>query len=558
MSSEGSGKSARSASGRSAPGLGASSTPRSPSIPEADASGAIRIGRYALHGILAAGGMATVHLARLVGEAGFSRTVAVKRLHPNFAQEQEFVAMLLDEARLVARIRHPNVVPMLDVVREPNELFLVMEYVHGESLSRLIAAAAKRNEPIPLPVASAVMIDTLNGLHAAHEARNERGEPLGLVHRDVSPQNAIVGIDGVTRVLDFGVAKASGRLQSTQNDELKGKLAYMSPQQIMAEAVDRRADVWSAAVCLWETITGKRLFRAEVQATVAVKVLNDEISPPSKYRPDCPPELDAVVMKGLSRTLETRFADAGEMAAALESVVRPATTRTVGEWVRNLAGEALSSRATRIEEIESTVEAMPSLSSLLAAPVESPSGRSLPVPPPSHPSQVSQVSQVGLMGAAASEQSATGTRVGLVRDELFRPEPPRSRGGIIIGAVILSIAVLAGAIIISRSGSSTSAGANVSSSAARAESSGMALPGTTASAMATAAPVVAPVASSVAAQPANVPSTTPSATPSGKKPAPIVKPAPRPTATAAAPAPNCSPNFVMENGIKKIKPECLN
>jgi serine/threonine-protein kinase len=535
--------------------VGAPGIPRSPSIPEADASGAIRIGRYALHGILAAGGMATVHLARLVGEAGFSRTVAVKRLHPNFAQEQEFVAMLLDEARLVARIRHPNVVPMLDVVREPNELFLVMEYVHGESLSRLIAAAAKRSEPIPLPVASAVIIDTLNGLHAAHEARSERGEPLGLVHRDVSPQNAIVGVDGVTRVLDFGVAKASGRLQSTQNDELKGKLAYMSPQQIMAEAVDRRADVWSAAVCLWETITGKRLFRAEVQATVAVKVLNDEIPPPSKYRPDCPPELDAVVMKGLSRSLDTRYADAGEMAAALESAVRPATVRAVGEWVRNLAGEALSSRATRIEEIESSVEAMPSLSSLLAAPVESPSGRSLPVPPASHPSQVSQV------GAAAFEQSATGTRVGLVRDELFRPEPPRSRGGIIIGAVILSVAVLAGALIISRSSSSTSAGANVTSSAPRAETSGS-VPGAKASAEATSA-VVAAVASSVTTQPSSAPSAAssvaPSTAPSGKKPAPVVKPpTPRPTAAPTTPAPNCSPNFVMENGIKKIKPECLN
>lgn len=556
MSSEGSGKSSRSGAGRSAPGLvGAPAIPRSPSIPEADASGAIRIGRYALHGILAAGGMATVHLARLVGEAGFSRTVAVKRLHPNFAQEQEFVAMLLDEARLVARIRHPNVVPMLDVVREPNELFLVMEYVHGESLSRLIAAAAKRNEPIPLPIASAVIIDTLNGLHAAHEARSERGEPLGLVHRDVSPQNAIVGVDGVTRVLDFGVAKASGRLQSTQNDELKGKLAYMSPQQIMAEAVDRRADVWSAAVCLWETITGKRLFRAEVQATVAVKVLNDEIPPPSKYRPDCPPELDAVVMKGLSRSIDTRYADAGEMAAALESAVRPATTRAVGEWVRNLAGEALSSRATRIEEIESSVEAMPSLSSLLAAPVESPSGRSLPVPPASHPSQVSQA---GLVGAAAFDQSATGTRVGLVRDEVLRAEPARGRGGIIIGAVILSVAVLAGAVIISRSSTSTSTGANVGSSAPRAETSGSPAPGTKAS-VAPATVAVAPVASSVAAQPSTAPSSTAASAPSGKKPTPAVKPtAPRPTAAPTAPAPNCSPNFVMENGIKKIKPECLN
>ena len=331
--------------------------------------------------MLAAGGMATVHIARLLGEAGFSRTVAVKRLHPNFAQEQEFVAMLLDEARLVARIRHPNVVPMLDVVREPNELFLVMEYVHGESWSRLIAASLRRSQAVPIAISSAIAIDTLNGLHAAHEARNERGEPLGIVHRDVSPQNAMVGVDGVTRVLDFGVAKASGRLQSTQNDELKGKLAYMSPQQIMGESVDRRADVWSTAVCLWESLTGMRLFRAEVQATVAVKVLNDEIPPPSKYRTEIPRELDEVVLRGLSRELDDRFATARDMAMALERVRAPATARTVGEWVADLAGEALTSRAARIEEIESAVEPNPSPTKLLATSVESPSARLVPRAP---------------------------------------------------------------------------------------------------------------------------------------------------------------------------------
>src|SRR5262245_51026591 len=169
------------------------------------------IGRYALHGELASGGMATVHLGRLLGPVGFSRTVAIKRLHAQYAQDPEFVSMFLDEARLAARIRHPNVVPTLDVVATSGELFLVMEYVPGESLSRLARAARDRMERMPPRIVSAIMSGVLHGLHAAHEAKSERGEPLGIVHRDVSPQNVLVGTDGVARVLDFGVAKAAGR-----------------------------------------------------------------------------------------------------------------------------------------------------------------------------------------------------------------------------------------------------------------------------------------------------------------------------------------------------------
>lgn len=509
----------------------------SPSTPSADASGSIRIGRYALHGMLAAGGMATVHLARLMGEAGFSRTVAVKRLHPNFAQEQEFVAMLLDEARLVARIRHPNVVPMLDVVREPNELFLVMEYVHGESWSRLIAASLKRGEKVPLANCAAIAIDVLNGLHAAHEARNERGEPLGIVHRDVSPQNAMVGVDGVTRVLDFGVAKASGRLQSTQNDELKGKLAYMSPQQIMGESVDRRADVWSAAVCLWESLAGMRLFRAEVQATVAVKVLNDPIRPPSAFRPEIPAAIDEIVLRGLSRDLEGRWATARDMAIAIEKVLAPATARAVGEWVSDLAGEALASRATRIEEIESSVEPNPSISSLLAAPPESPSGRLL-APPTS---------------VADSSMSGTSGQLSLARDELAAQPPPRTRASIVFAALLVSVALVAAALIVSRGSRSAAGDSHPTTPPAPTA------PATTslASASATAAAPLAATATPPAPSASNAAPAAPKPTAQGGKgthpqPAHTAAPKPPPPAT-----PNCSPNFVMENGIKKIKPECL-
>ena len=215
--------------------------------------------------------MATVHLARQLGAAGFARIVAVKRLHERYARDPEFVAMFLDEARLVGRIRHPNVVQTLDVVAEKNadggsELFIVMEYVHGESLVRLLAAARTKDEPVPLKIASAIMIGALQGLHAAHEAKSEAGQPLNIVHRDISPHNILVGIDGVARVLDFGVAKASERVSSTTKGEVKGKLAYMAPEQLNGGEADRRTDVFAAGIVFWEVLAGQRLFVAEAKS----------------------------------------------------------------------------------------------------------------------------------------------------------------------------------------------------------------------------------------------------------------------------------------------------
>src|SRR5215472_13646045 len=210
------------------------------------------VGRYALFGEIASGGMATVHFGRLLGPAGFARTVAIKRLHAHFAKDPEFVAMFLDEARLAARVVHPNVVPTLDVVALDGELFLVMEYVQGEALSRLWRALRERDERIPHRVVASCLTGVLHGLHAAHVATSERGEPLGIAHRDVSPQNVLVGMDGISRVLDFGISKASGRIQITREGRVKGKTGYMSPEQLSGGAVDRRTDIYSASVVLWE------------------------------------------------------------------------------------------------------------------------------------------------------------------------------------------------------------------------------------------------------------------------------------------------------------------
>ena len=326
-----------------------------PSLPSPSApmSSAPRVvGRYALYGEFAHGGMATVHLGRLLGPVGFARTVAIKRLHPQYAKDPDFVSMFVDEARLAARIRHPNVVSTLDVVVLDGELFLVMDYVQGETLARLLRLQRERREQTPSRIAIAVITQVLAGLHAAHEARNERAEPLGLVHRDMSPQNVMVGVDGVARVLDFGIAKAEGRVQTTREGQLKGKLSYVAPEQLKGDPVDRRTDVYASSVTLWEVLTGRRLFKAESEWQLVNMVMEAEISPPSAYAPMVPPELDAIVLRGLSRDPNDRYSSAFEMALALERVMPLASAREVGEWVESIGGHALQRRAALVSEIE--------------------------------------------------------------------------------------------------------------------------------------------------------------------------------------------------------------
>ena len=287
--------------------------------PDPSAKSALIVGRYALYEAIAAGGMATVHYGRLLGPVGFSRTVAIKRLHTQFARDPEFVSMFLDEARLAARIRHPNVVPTLDVVATDGELFLVMEYVPGESLAKLVRTAAGLGTVIPPRIVSAIVCGLLRGLHAAHEATNERGEPLGIVHRDVSPQNVLVGIDGQSRVLDFGVAKAAGRLQTTRDGKLKGKLAYMSPEQVSGVEVDRRTDLFSLGAALWEITCGRRLFKGGTDVETGKKVMAAEVPHPAVLLPGYPNELATIILRALSKDRALRYQTAADLGKDLDA-----------------------------------------------------------------------------------------------------------------------------------------------------------------------------------------------------------------------------------------------
>jgi serine/threonine-protein kinase len=309
------------------------------------------LGRYALYPPIASGGMATVHLGRLLGAVGFSRTVAIKRLHENFARDPQFVAMFVDEARLAARIQHPNVVDMLDVITTEGELFLVLGYVHGESLAWLFRAASARGERIPLDVLAGIIVGVLHGLHAAHEARSERGEPLDIVHRDVSPHNVLVGVDGIPRLLDFGVAKAAGRMQESRSGEIKGKLAYMAPEQVTGEA-DRRTDIYSTSVMLWEGLTGKRLLTGGNDAMLLRKLLEENVDAPSLHAPGVPAEVDELVLRGLAARPAARFATARDMARALEAMVAVASASAIGEWADGLAHDSLTVRARQVRIIE--------------------------------------------------------------------------------------------------------------------------------------------------------------------------------------------------------------
>jgi eukaryotic-like serine/threonine-protein kinase len=313
-----------------------------------------RVGRYQLHEPIASGGMAVVHLGRIVGPSGFSRTVAIKRLHPHLATDPEFVAMFLDEARLAARVQHPNVVATLDVVASDGELFLVMDYVLGASLSQLGRWAKQQGSPTPPAVVSSVIAGALYGLHAAHEAQDEGGELLAIVHRDVSPQNILVGVDGVARVVDFGVAKAASRAQSTRDDQVKGKLAYMAPEQILRKNVDRRADVYAAGVVLWEALAARRLFVADDIAAVAAMVLEGAVPRMTSTRTDLASGIDDVVKRALARDPADRFGAAIDFAAALEAAIQPAPQREVGAWVERVAGKELDARRKLVSVVERT------------------------------------------------------------------------------------------------------------------------------------------------------------------------------------------------------------
>ncbi len=318
-----------------------------------------RLDRYEILAELASGGMATVYLGRLPGAGGFERLVAIKRLHPHLERDTSFVSMFLDEARIAARIRHPNVVSTLEIGTAERGYFLVMDYVEGPTLSRLLSKAAQVGDRIPTKVALRILHDTLSGLHAAHELTDEQGKPLHIVHRDVSPQNVLIGTDGTSRITDFGVARAMNRLSHTSTGQLKGKLGYMAPEQARGEEVDRRADLFAAGIMLWEVLAGRRLFkgRSETDAETLHRVLQMEIPPVATQNPDVTAALDAVLLRALDRDLSRRFATAADFVDALEAAAGPliGSTRDVAKYLEATVGQELAERRAAVRTMSALV-----------------------------------------------------------------------------------------------------------------------------------------------------------------------------------------------------------
>jgi serine/threonine-protein kinase len=309
------------------------------------------VSRYAVFDPIAKGGMASVCFGRLMGPSGFTRTVVVKRPHPELVKDPEFAAMFLDEARIASRVAHPNVVSVIDIIEERGEILLVMEYVHGEALS-FLAKAEPLRDPTHVRLFMNVVAGALTGLHAAHETRAEDGKPLGIVHRDVSPENILIGVDGVPRMVDFGIAKASNQAHRTAVGFVKGKMRYLSPEQAQGHAADRRTDIWAAAVVLWELLTKQRLFSGESTLETLMQVLEKPIPSPRELAPELSSPVAAAIMRGLERDRDKRYPTALAMAEALEAAVGLASARETGAWVAEVAQNRLAARRHVLDEIE--------------------------------------------------------------------------------------------------------------------------------------------------------------------------------------------------------------
>ncbi len=316
-----------------------------------------RLGRYRILDEVASGGMATLYLAATDGPAGYEKMVALKRIHPHLASDRRYLDMFLDEARLAARIVHPNVCGVIDFGESEGQHFLAMDFLSGVTLSELLRTVARsgtlRADPVWLPVIGRILCDAAEGLHAAHELRDAHGKPLGVVHRDVSPQNLFVGFDGSTRVLDFGVAAAADRIHHTATGEVKGKFAYMAPEQVKHAEPDRRIDVWALGVVAWEALTLRRLFRRAATAGTLYAVLEEHIERPSVLSPRLPAELDAPILAALARDRQERTQSTRELAEGLRGALaasgaRLAEPSEVAAFVRRALPDHEDSLRSRI------------------------------------------------------------------------------------------------------------------------------------------------------------------------------------------------------------------
>ncbi len=393
-------------------------------------------GNYQLIKRLAMGGMAQIYLARQRGPEGFEKQVVVKRILPHLGENQEFVQMFLDEARIAARLNHPNIVQIFDLGAQDDSFFIAMEYIHGEDLRRVWKKADRAGTPIPVPLVCRIIIEACAGLDYAHKKTDAQGKPLGIVHRDVSPQNILLTFDGRVKVVDFGIAKAADQATVTRSGVLKGKYSYMSPEQAAGQRLDCRSDIFALGVVLHELLTCNRLFKRATDMATLQAVAECEIVPPSQVNPRVPKDLDAVVMKALTRRPEDRYADAAQLQLALEDWLsghqRPSSSAHVADFMKNLYAARLAEEARLGDVLVEDSESLPPEGRSLERPVDRKSAETVAAPRPQDSERQERTPRTPPRGSrseprgSSERRSSEATRTLDIRRAAELPQEPRS------------------------------------------------------------------------------------------------------------------------------------
>ncbi|HVI00769.1 MAG TPA: serine/threonine-protein kinase, partial [Enhygromyxa sp.] len=297
-----------------------------------------KLAQYQILGRIALGGMAEVYKAVSRGVEGFEKVVAIKRILPHVAEDEEFITMFKDEARIAAQLQHSNIAQIYELKSEGESFYIVLEYVPGKDLRAIFELGRTLKRPMPLAQACYIIMQVCEGLEYAHNKKDRHGRPLGLIHRDVSPPNVLVSYEGEVKLIDFGVAKAAGRVSQTQAGILKGKFGYMSPEQVRGAPIDRRSDVFSLGAVLWEVLCNQRLFQAETDFATLEKVRTVNVDPPSRINPAVPTKLEQIVMRSLHADLNQRFQTASELHDALQAFMFEEglfySRKNLAEWMQ--------------------------------------------------------------------------------------------------------------------------------------------------------------------------------------------------------------------------------